>query len=213
MKPKAVSAQFVAVVLLVLMSIVTFVQVRDLSSRAAAYELQAYSNQEAIENLSRALDTEQQAKRDAGMVPVAPSPEEIVDEAALVGPEGPRGPRGFTGLNGLDGRDGEPGPAGRDGEDGRDGIDGTNGVDGKNGQDGAEGPPGPAGPAGPPGPQGEPGESVTGPPGPQGDTGPAGPPGPAGPMCPEGYTEQERTLVFVPEGQETVIVCVKDEAP
>jgi hypothetical protein len=128
--------------------------------------------------LARALGAEQQNSSDAGVQPVTPPADQIVNNAdggsAVIvgekgergapGPAGPPGPAG-VGVPGPPGPQGVPGPAGTPG-----------GPPGPTGKDGAPGPAGPVGPQGMTGADGAPGE-----PGPAGPAGAPGPPGGAGP--------------------------------
>ncbi len=109
---------------------------------------------------------------------------------------GASGPPGETGPQGVPGEPGEPGPSGAPG---RPGPSGPAGEPGEPGQDGAPGEPGEPGPAGPPGPQGPPGEQ-----GPRGEQGPPGPP------CPDGW-RQEQVTVVTTSGPREMTTCVRDE--
>jgi len=136
-----------------------------------------------VEALAVALEAEQSAQKAKGEDPVAPPPEEIVDDPSIV--EGAPGKDGKNGENGKDGvgQTGPSGPPGPTGPPGKNG-EGKDGKDGKNGADG-EGEVGPAGPAGPPGPAGADGaDGAKGETGEKGEKGDKGDPG----ESPESFT-------------------------
>lgn len=107
---------------------------------------------EKISALSMALEAEQSAQRAKGETPVAPPPDEIVDDPTIIrgepGVDGEDGRDGSDGAPGVKGDKGEPGkvgptgPSGLPGADGQDGQDGQDGEPGESGQDGADGSPG-----------------------------------------------------------------------
>jgi hypothetical protein len=141
---------------------------------------------EQIEALAAALTAEQEAAEERGETPVAPDPEDLIEDPGLTGPQGPPGEPGPTGPEGDAGPTGPAGPTGEPGPTGATGPAGADGVDGAAGADGATGP------------QGEPGP-----------TGPEGPQGPPGPTCPDGYTTETHTVI-TDEGPQEAVICVSE---
>lgn len=137
--------------MILVLSLLSFWQILDL--RAADRRQSA-----SVSALASALEAEQNNQKAKGQQPVAPPPDQIIDDPSIVkGEPGEPGTPGKDGVDGKDGKPGEkgdpgtpgkpgsvgsPGPAGPPGVDGKDGVDGTNGQDGKdgtNGQDGTNG--------------------------------------------------------------------------
>jgi len=127
-----------------------------------AWAMWAVERQAArVDALAAALEAEQAAAEDRGETPVAPAPDDIIDDPA-VGPAGPAGPPGTDGDDGRGLVDVEC----RDGEwlvsytDGSTALAGDcTGDEGPQGVPGV-GQPGPAGPSGPPGASGDDGRGI-----------------------------------------------------
>lgn len=114
-------------------------------------------------------------------------------------------------LRGEPGPAGQPGPPGSKGDRGPQGVPGVQGVRGPQGEPGPPGGPGPQGVPGVQGVQGEPGEpgqqGDQGEPGPKGEQGEQGPPGPT---CPDGWAEEELT-VLTDDGVRRILACTPEE--
>lgn len=95
-----------------------------------------YVQHQQIQALKQALVAEQQATEERGDKPVAPRPNDLLNDPRF---RGARGEDGEDGKDGEDGEDGEAGPPGRDARDGKNGKDGVDGADGVDGTDGADG--------------------------------------------------------------------------
>ncbi|MEW2570512.1 collagen-like protein [Streptomyces sp. NPDC047070] len=162
------------------------------SSRAAELATEADRRGRAVTTLATDVRQLRTQVRDEGETPVAPDPDDAVDDLPAraevpVPIPGPRGPAGQTGPSGKSGSDGS---SGTDGDDGAPGTDGTDGAPGE------QGVPGPHGEAGPTGEQG-----------PRGEQGARGEPGPPGPGCPDGYSLQP------PPDDPDALVCRRNGAP
>lgn len=139
------------------LGLLSFWQILDLRDRDTRQA-------DAISALSIALQAEQNNQRAEGDQPVAPAPEDIVDDPDIlpgkpgrdgrdgedgadgVGLKGEKGDKGDPGkpaptITPSPGKDGLNGINGADGADGKDGKDGV-GIDGKDGANGADGKPG-----------------------------------------------------------------------
>lgn len=127
--------------LVVALSLASFWQINELRDND---KLQS----QKVAALAIALKAEQSAQEANGEEPVAPPPEQIVDDPNIIqGEPGTDGEDGQDGRHGIDGSTGEPGKPGASGKPGKNGVDGTDGEDG------------------------EPGATVTGPPGKDGKDG------------------------------------------
>lgn len=146
-----------------MLGLFSFWQVMDLRAND---ELQ----DQKVTALAVALQAEQDNQKAQGDTPVAPPPDQIVDDPGIV--KGEQGLPGKDGEDGQDGRDGAKGDKGDPGKpaptitptngvDGKDGVDGTNGTDGTNGVDGKDGTNGTDGKDGADGQPGEPPYSWT----------------------------------------------------
>jgi hypothetical protein len=123
--------------------------------------------QRQIDTLAAALSAEQDAARARGETPVAPPPDDLLDDPRFRGAQGPQG-RGVALVECLAGRwqitysDREVRDAGDcTGDRGPRGVAGSPGLAGSPGADGGQGDPGSAGEPGPPGPSGPAGEDGT----------------------------------------------------
>lgn len=171
-----------------------------------------YGVQEAYDESSALLGTDNEGNIDAGNIWIRNVPDPVLDEDAankryvdktvndllegevLVGPQGPVGPMGPEGPQGVQGPQGRQGPQGLRGAEGPEGPIGERGPMGPTGGTGPRGPQGIQGPAGIQGPVGK-----QGPMGPEGPIGPRGPQGQAGLQGPQGPTG-EAGANFKPDG-------------
>lgn len=127
-------APLAVIIGLIVLALVGWLIVRDLSADNAALETQTESLEAAVVALTAQVES-------LGGEPVVGPPGE-----SIIGPQG---------IPGISGPQGPPGPAG---ERGRRGEPGTEGPPGAEGSPGEPGPAGPQGEPGPPGEQGEKGE-------------------------------------------------------